>query len=333
MELPVLLIPALAVIFGLILLVWSADRFVDGAAATAFRLGMSPLLVGMVIVGFGTSAPELLVSALASRQGNPGLALGNAIGSNIGNLALILGITATVVPITVHSKLVRRELPILGLVTLLLYILLKDAHLSFWDGVVLLIAFVAVMAVSAVFSKEQEDPFEQEVINAVAGEGAKSLRMSVFWLVFGLVMLIASSRMLVWGAVEIALSLGVSDLVVGLTVVAVGTSLPELASTLVACRKGEHDLALGNIVGSNLFNTLAVIGLAAVIHPLEVEASVFVRDFPVMSFLTFVLFLTCIGFGGKQGRIQRWEGVLLLLAYFAYTLWVVRDAIILSVPV
>lgn len=324
------MIPAiLAVLFGLILLIWSADKFVDGAATTAYRLGMPPLLVGMVVVGFGTSAPEIVVSALASAQGNPGLALGNAIGSNISNIALILGITALITPILVHSNIVRRELPVLGVVSVLAALLLLDHDLSRMDGVILLLSFAVVMGWSIfTATRKGRDPLHGEFSEKLE-EPSMTLSKGLFWLIVGLVVLIASSRLLVWGAVEIAVALGVSDLVVGLTVVAIGTSLPELASSIAATRKNEHDIALGNIIGSNLFNTLCVIGLAGVIHPIDVEHEVLVRDLPVMGGLTLLLFFACFGIRGR-GRVNRPEGALLTLVYIGYTVWVVMSALALK---
>jgi cation:H+ antiporter len=314
-----------AVVVGLVVLVWSADRFVEGAACTSYRAGMSPLLVGMIVVGFGTSAPELVVSAIASYQGNPGLALGNAIGSNISNIALILGLTALLVPVAVHSNMVRKELPQLGVVTLLLWLLLLDGQLARWNGVVLLVTFFVVMTASALrSSRSQEAPLSGEVLEGIDPERL-SLRMAIFWLVVGLVILILSSRAVVWGAVGIAQTLGVSDVIIGLTVVAVGTSLPELASTLAAARKGEHDLAIGNIVGSNLFNTLAVVGIAAVVHPLEIERVLLTRDIPVMVIMTVALFVVCLKVSGLS-RISRIEGGALVLAYVGYTIWIILAA-------
>ena len=263
----------IAVIFGLALLVWSADRFVEGSASTARHFGMPPLLIGMVIVGFGTSAPEMVVSALAASQGNPGIALGNAYGSNITNIALILGITALISPIAVHSQVLRKELPILAVVTALAAWQLWDGEITRLDAIVLLAVFGGLMAWTIWQGlRKKEDALGSEM------EQELDVRRAVFWLVVGLALLIVSSRILVWGAVEIAHGFGVSDLIIGLTIVAVGTSLPELASSIIAARKGEHDIALGNILGSNLFNTLAVVGIAGTIHPLAVGPEVFNRD-------------------------------------------------------
>ena len=294
-----------ALIAGLVLLVWSADRFVEGSASTARHFGMPPLLIGMVIVGFGTSAPEMVVSALASIDGNAGIALGNAYGSNICNIALILGVSALINPIMVHSTVLRKELPILTLVTILTVVLLADLDLSRLDAVVLLLVFAGLMAWTIYQGlKRKTDTLAKEVESETA-EKAMPLKRAVFWLVAGLLLLIASSRILVWGAVEIAHIFGVSDMIIGLTIIAVGTSLPELASSVIAARKGEHDIALGNILGSNLFNTLAVVGIAGTIHPFAVEPETLSRDMVVMGALTISLFLIGYGFRGRQGRINR----------------------------
>ena len=303
---------------GLALLVWSADRFVEGAAVTARHFGMPPLLIGMVIVGFGTSAPEMVVSALAAIQGNPGIALGNAYGSNITNIALILGLTALISPILVHSQVLRKELPILTAVTGLAIWQLWDGSLSRFEAVTLLAVFFALMAWT-IFEgmRNQADALSQDMQVELETKSTP-LRSAIFWLVVGLVLLMISSRILVWSAVEIAQTFGVSDLIIGLTVVAIGTSLPELASSVIAARKGEHDIALGNILGSNLFNTLAVVGIAGVIHPMSVGHEVLNRDISVMSLLTLSLFIFGYGFKAK-GTINRWEGATLLVSYFAYT--------------
>ncbi|MFH1134958.1 MAG: calcium/sodium antiporter [Pseudomonadota bacterium] len=309
----------LALVLGLVVLVWSADRFVDGSAVAARHFGVPPLLIGMVIVGFGTSAPEMLVSALAAWQGNPGLALGNAYGSNITNIAFILGLTALISPVAVHSRVLRKELPILTAVSLLAAFQLRNGDLSRLDAIVLLGVFTGLMAWT-VFQglKNRSDALGVEMDRELAGVEAKPLSRALFRLASGLVLLIAASRALVWGAVEIAHAFGVGDLVIGLTIVALGTSLPELASSAAAALKKEHDIALGNILGSNLFNTLAVVGLAGAIHPMSTPPEVFHRDIPVMIVLTISLFVFGYGFRGP-GRINRFEGALLMAAYFGYT--------------
>ena len=314
----------IAVILGLAMLVWSADRFVEGSAATARHFGMPPLLIGMVVVGFGTSAPEMVVSALAAWQGKSGIALGNAYGSNITNIALILGVTALISPIAVHSQVLRKELPILTAVTALAAWQLSDGVITRADAALLLAVFAGLMAWTIWQGlRQQNDALGSEIEQELAVH-AMPVRRAVFCLALGLILLIISSRILVWGAVEIAEGLGVSDLIIGLTVVAVGTSLPELASSIIAARRGEHDIALGNILGSNLFNTLAVVGVAAAIQPLSVGAEVLDRDMLVMAALTLSLF--AIGYGWRQsgGRISRSKGGLLLAAYLAYTAYLIN---------
>ena len=323
-----MLLALLAVLTGLAVLVWSADRFVGGAASVAHYFAMPPLLIGMVIVGFGTSAPEMLVSVLASLQNNPGIALGNAYGSNITNIALILGLTALISPIVVHSQILRKELPILTVVTAFAAWQLRDGILSRTDAFVLLGIFAALMiwAVRESLGKKS-DTLADDMEAALAS--SMPIKKAVFWLVTGLLLLIASSRALVWGAVEIARSFGVSDLLIGLTIVAVGTSLPELASSVVAARKNEHDIALGNIIGSNLFNTLAVVGMAGSISPMAAGFEVLHRDVLVMGLLTLSLFVLGYAFR-RPGRINRVEGALLLAAYIGYTAYLVSTAFMMK---
>ncbi|GAA0548629.1 calcium/sodium antiporter [Rheinheimera aquimaris] len=307
-----------ALIAGLALLVWSADRFVDGAAATARYAGMPPLLIGMLIVGFGTSAPEMVVSAMAASDGNPALALGNAYGSNITNIALILGLVALLSPIAVHSQVLKKELPILMLVTVFAGWQMFDHQLSSLDAWCLLGVFFVLIAWSVYQGmKSPQDALATEM-NEELTQSSMTLKQAIIWLLVGLVLLIVASRMLVYGAVFIAQSLGVSDLVIGLTVVAIGTSLPELASSLIAIKKGEHDIALGNVIGSNLFNTLAVVGIAAAIEPMAVDAVVLTRDWTLMAVLTAALFVMGYGYK-KQGRINRLEGAALLAVFIGYT--------------
>lgn len=313
----------IAVIFGLVLLVLGADRFVEGSASTARHVGMPPLLIGIVVVGFGTSAPEMAVSALAASQGNPGIALGNAYGSNITNIALILGVTALINPIAVHSQVLRKELPILTLVTGLAAWQVWDGGITRFDAIVLLTVFGGLMAWTIWQGlRGKEDALGSEMEQEL-GSRAMPIHHAVFWLVVGLALLIVSSRILVWGAVEIAHGFGISDLIIGLTIVAVSTSLPEFASSIIAARKGEHDIALGNILGSNLFNTLAVVGIAGVIQPMAVEPEVFSRDLLVMAVLTLSLFGIGYGFRGP-GRINRIEGAVLLACYLGYNFYLTR---------
>lgn len=322
-----MILPILAVVLGLVVLVISSDRFVDGAAATARHFGMPSLLIGMVIVGFGTSAPELVVSVLSAIQGNAGIAIGNAYGSNIANIALILGFTALLSPVQVSSKILKKELPILTLVTLLSFFLLYDLNISLFDAGLLLLC-IALLMVWSIFNglKKEPDTLADTIDEAVPEP--ISMRRAVLYLIFGLLFLILSSRLLVWGAIEIAQFFGVSDLVIGLTIVAVGTSLPELASSILAAKKGEHDIAMGNVIGSNLFNSTAVVGVAGAISPFEIESLVLKRDMATMLILTVSLFIIGYGFRkNRQGRVNRFEGAALLSMYIAYTILLMRTAV------
>ncbi|MGU3812829.1 calcium/sodium antiporter [Vibrio diabolicus] len=322
-----MLLATLAIMAGFVLLVWSADKFVEGAAASANYAGMPPLLIGMLVVGFGTSAPEMVVSAMAAMEGNSALALGNAIGSNIVNITLILGITAIIAPIAVHSSIIRKELPILLLVTLAIGAMLWNQHISMLEAWILIGGFILLISWSIWSAlRAKGDNFEQEIDDELSSR-SMSLKSSIFWLITGLVLLIISSRILVWGAVEIAQQLGVSDLLIGLTIVALGTSLPELAASIVAARKGEHDIAVGNVVGSNMFNSLAVIGIAGTIEPIvNIGAEVFWRDWSSMLFVTGLLLLTAVRFD-KSKTISRIEGTVLLSCYLGYNGYLVYGAL------
>lgn len=320
-----MLLPITAIIVGLLLLIWSADRFVDGAAATARHFGMPQLLIGIVIIGFGTSAPEMIVSALSALNGNPGIALGNAYGSNITNIGLILGLTALVLPLAVNSQVLKQELPVLIFATALSAFLIMDGDVLRLDAWILLGIFFIYMGWTIWTGlSNRDDSLVHDVKEELQEQEYMSLAKALMWVVIGLALLIGSSQLLVWGAVKIAHYFGVSDLVVGLTIVAVGTSLPELASSIVAARKNEVDLAVGNIIGSNLFNTLAVVGLAGAIAPMQIEQEVFTRDMPVMSVLTVLLLV--FGFG-KKGQINRIKGLILLLAYIGYNFYLFKTAI------
>jgi len=311
-----------ALIAGLVLLLWSADKFVDGGAASAKHLGVPTLLIGILIIGFGTSAPEMLVSLIAALDGNPQLALGNAFGSNITNIALIIGATAVVAPIVVHSRIISKELPLVLIITLASGWMVYDGVLSFLEGSLLLLGFGMLIFWSIYGGlKARADSFSCEVDRDIQ-EHEMGLKESLFWLFAGIVLLIASSKLLVWGAVGIATALGVSDLVIGLTIVALGTSLPELSSCIVAVKKKEYDLALGNIVGSNMFNILAVIGISATIAPMHnLPEAVFYRDWIIMFTLTITLFFMAYRFGAKKKIITRFDGILLLGGYAAYSFY------------
>lgn len=311
---------------GLVLLILGAERFVHGAAATARNFGIAPLLIGLTVVAFATSAPEVLVSVVAASRGEPGLAIGNAIGSNIVNIGLVLGMTAIVRPIKLESATLRREMPALLAVTLLVVSLFLDARLTNIDGYVMLTGLVIVMIWLARLGSRSaaNDPikkdFEAEIPDDV------SMKSAVLWVVVGLSALLLGAGWLVTGAMGIAQTLGVSEVVIGITIVAFGTSLPELAVSLISVLKGEYGLAIGNIVGSNIFNLLAVIGIAAAIEPMTLHPSVLSLHIFVMVAFTLVLFAMTYDYDGKA-RLSRLEGVALLAAFIAYDSYVIMQNI------
>jgi len=312
-----MLVNYLAILAGFILLIWSADRFIVGAAATARNFDVPPLIIGLTIVGFGTSAPEMMVAGFAAYNGSPALAIGNALGSNIANITLVLGIAALIVPLDVHSRIIKKELPILLLATLMALALLRDGTLERLDGFILLGLLVLLMwwITRQGIRNQSEDALTDEYIEELPGQMSTS--HALFWLIAGLVLLTVSSKILVWGAVNVATDLGVSELVIGLTIIAIGTSLPELAASITGALKNEHDIAIGNVVGSNLFNTLGVLAIPGLIHPATLAEGVLERDLPVVLLLTILLFVMAYGFR-TEGRINRIEGGLLLSAFFAY---------------
>lgn len=312
-----LLLFGAAVLGGLVALVWSAGLFVDGAASLAKLWGMPPLLIGMVIVGFGTSMPELTVSALSAAAGSPAIALGNAVGSNIVNIGLILGLTALIKPVAVGSTIVRRELPVLLGVSALGGLFFLDGELSRLESGAYLGLFAAIMGLTIWTAlRGKGDELEADYAESLS-EKHMGPAKAAWATIAGLGILVLSSRALVWGAVGIARGLGVGELLIGLTIVAVGTSLPELASSIAAARKGEHDLALGNIIGSNFFNVLAVIGFAGLIRPIEADKAALARDWGVMLGMTVALLVMAMGIK-RPGRINRFEGAALILLYAVY---------------
>jgi len=305
------------IIAGFVVLLWAADRFVLGASAIARNLGVAPLVIGMTIVGFGTSAPEILISVVSSLEGNPGLAIGNALGSNITNIALVLGFTSLIVPMTVKSDTLKREYPILLAVTLGSLVLLMDGNFSRIDGIILISAmFVIIYTITMIALRSRKtDPIVHEFEEEMPAK--MSTAKASFWFTIGLILLLVGSKLLVLGAVNIAEALGVSDVIIGLTIVAIGTSLPELAATLMSAWKKEHDIAIGNIIGSNMFNLLAVLGIPGAIKPGPVPEGILERDFPVMIALTIMLFAMSYGFR-RDGRINRIEGGVLFACFIGY---------------
>ncbi|MCW8930146.1 MAG: calcium/sodium antiporter [Gammaproteobacteria bacterium] len=331
-----MLISGIAILCGFALLIWSADRFVMGASGIALNLGVSPLVIGLTIVGFGTSAPEMIVSGVAAYEGTPNLAVGNALGSNITNIALVLGVTALVSPLMVHSNILKREYPIMFMIMILAWGLLWDGELSPTDGYVLILGMFALMifiTIMGLREKKQNngmDPLDEEFCEEIPK--GMSTATAFLWLLIGLVILLISSRMLVWGAVNIAHEFHVSELVIGLTIVAIGTSLPELAASITSALKGEHEIAIGNIIGSNMFNLLGVLGIPGIMTgalfntSIQLDPSVLNRDYPVMIALSVLLFVFAYGFKGK-GKINRLEGGILLLCYIGYMIVIYQQSI------
>jgi cation:H+ antiporter len=317
-----MLVNSLLVIAGLALLIWGADRFVHGAAATARNLGVAPLLVGLTVVAFATSAPEILVSVVAALQQEPGLAFGNAIGSNIVNIGLVLGMTAMIRPIKLESATLQREMPALLAVSLLTVSLFLDTFLSRVDGLVMLTGLVIVMVWLARLGLRsgERDPLALDYAAEIPSD--VSMPMAIVWLVVGLGTLLIGAELLVDGAIGIAKLLGVSEVVIGITIVAFGTSLPELAVSLASALKKEYGLAIGNIVGSNIFNLLAVIGVAATIHPAALAPTVLSLHMFVMVAFTLVLFAMTYDYDGKS-QLSRLEGLALFTAFIAYDGYVI----------
>ncbi|ARD43988.1 calcium/sodium antiporter [Colwellia sp. PAMC 21821] len=314
-------IQILILLLSLVILVWSADKFVFGASALARNLGISPMIIGLTIVAMGSSAPEMMIAATASLQGNPDTAIGNAIGSNITNIALVLGITALFHPLSVSSSTIKREIPLILIITAIATYMLANSNFSFNEGLILIIGFVLYIAtlLFVTLKRSKENPIDDKMVLEAEQEvpDGVSTKNSIIWLVVGIILLPLSASYLVDSSVFIAKAFGISDLVIGLTVIAIGTSLPELAASIMSIIKKEDDLALGNIIGSNIFNILAVLSLAGLISPGDIDNAAAVRDAPFMLATTFLLFLLCFSRGGKF-RITRAKGLLLLAVFFGY---------------
>lgn len=314
-----MLLESLAVVTGLILLGLGADRFVIGASALARHLDVAPLIIGLTIVGIATSMPEVLVSSLAAWQGRIDIAIGNAIGSNIANVALVLGVTALFLPIAIASHAVKREFLLMLAAALIAGLLLANLHLSRWDGVILIAGLIIslYLMVRMARGSQQDDPLFVETAREY--EHAINGRRACLYFLVGLLVLLGGAELLVQGAIGIAKAFGVSDLVIGLTIVAVGTSLPELAASVVSVFKKESGLAIGNIVGSNMFNMWAVLGIPALLQPGRFEAAVMTRDYPIM--LALCLVFAWLLFGRDNRAIGRTAGVVLFSCFCAYQAW------------
>lgn len=319
---PDLLFAWIAVIAGLAVLVWSADRFVAGSAAAASNLGISKLIIGLTIVSFGTSAPEILVAINAALNGIGDMAIGNAVGSNLANVGLVLGLTALVAPLPTQRHLLSNEILFLLGVTAVAGLVLWDLHIAIWEASLMLLAIIPIIYIMS--QRQQQDMSATEKAEEEDEIPQMSNQAAFMWFAIGLVLLIASSKSLVWGAEQIALDFGVSPLVIGLTLLAVGTSLPELAASIASALKGHHDIAIGNIIGSNLFNILAVMSTPALISSIEISPALLSRDYISMGIIT-ILLAAAIAWslrpGAPKNRIGRSMGVIFLGLYGAYYYW------------
>ena len=316
-----MLLAIAAVLCGLALLVYAADRFVFGASGLAYNFGISPLMVGLTIVAFGTSAPEIFVSGAAAFQNNPNLAIGNAIGSNIANVGLVLGITALVVPMTVYANIIQQQFPIMFLVMFISLAIFFNDYLGRAEAIILIILLFLFIFYTVINERKQTPVIDESSIDI----GAPKPIISVIWLIVGLVLLIVSSKILVWGAVDIAKKLGVSDLIIGLTIIAIGTSLPEVATSITSALKGKPDLAMGNVVGSNIFNLLAVTGTAGIISPTVINSDVMGRDVPVMFAITILMVILATPWRDNH-LLSRFSGGILLTGYISYLVYLIIQA-------
>lgn len=318
----------LVMIVGLSVLVYSADVFIDGASHLAKKFHVPKVIIGMFIIGVGTSAPEMVVSVLSAMEGSSGLALGNAYGSNVVNITLVLGLTAVISPLLIQPTVVKKDFIWLFAITALALWQLWDKQLSRFEGFILL--FVLFVLLTQQFIEARKSAKDSAA--ALAEEELSQLQeikipLALAKLTGGLIALIISSRLIVWGAVELAQLWGLSELIIGLTIVAIGTSLPELVSSVMAARRGEHEMALGNVIGSNIFNTLAVVGLASAISPFNIAPEILHRDIFVMVALTVLLFVLCLWALRNGGRMGRSAGAILTASFIAYTLWLLHDAL------
>ena len=318
-----LTLDVLLLVLGVGVLYFGAEWLVRGSARLAGSLGVSPIVVGLTIVSFGTSAPELVVCVVAAWGGNPDLAIGNVMGSNLANIGLILGLTSLVRPLDVHSRVIWREMPIMLIVTLALYPLAWDLELTAGDGMILLLALAGYLlfVFQSVGTETPDVIGEYEDFIKAAGEERSIVRTAdVALVLFGCAGLVLGGYCIVEGAVQVASALGISQVVIGLTVVAVGTSLPELATSLVAAARRESDIAVGNVIGSNIFNIAAILGTASIVEEMPVQSSVLSKELPALLVMSLLLFPVL-----RSGwRIRRWEGAILVGAYVAAGIFLLR---------
>ncbi|WP_299008524.1 calcium/sodium antiporter [uncultured Shewanella sp.] len=308
----------LSLLAGFLILTLGAEALVRGASAIALRLGVAPLIIGLTIVAFGTSAPELAVSLKAALAGNSGLAIGNVIGSNIANIGLILAITALIKPIRVESQMVKRDIPLMIMASMLFWWLLLDGELSLWDGALLASLLSIYLGYSYISSRKENNLCDNsELVN----QQPQHLMLSLLFVGTGIAMLVGGGILFVDGAITLAKHFGISEIVIGLTIVAIGTSMPELVTSVVAARKGHSDIAIGNVVGSNIFNILGILGVTAIIHPISAEGMKTI-DFSVM----LMLAVMTLPFAWTGYRIGRREGMILLIGYLCYIGYLVSNA-------
>ena len=315
-----MLVACLFVLIGFALLIYGADMFVEGAANIARQLGMPPLIIGLTIVGFATSAPEIIVGSVSAWQDKTSIAIGNALGSNITNVGLVLGLSILIIPITIASNTIKKEYGLMFAALIIALLVMVDGHLSRMDASILLVSLVISLAWIVWMAKQSSasDPLGSEFEHEYSDEAGKadSLGKASAKLLFGLIVLLIGAELLVRGGVSIAEYFGVPDLVIGLTIVAIGTSLPELAASIVSLKKDEADIAVGNIIGSNMFNMLAVLSIPAFINPDSFLPEVLSRDFPAMILLSLILGIMV--FASSKGKLTRLEGGVLLFCFITY---------------
>lgn len=324
-----LLFPIILVLLGFLLLIWSADLLVDNASVLADRLGVSAFLIGILIIGFGTSAPEMFVSAMAALEDKGNLALGNALGSNITNIGLVLGCAALIKPLNIAKNTCIKDIPMIIITGLIAVSLIAfDAELSRIDGVILLSVLFAYLFWTSKNAASTDiidftDKLHEHDLAKNAHPKAKSTIAALALSILSIVLLVTASKMLVHGAIEIAVYLNINELLIGLTIVAIGTSLPELAAAVAAARKSKHDMIIGNIIGSNVFNTLGVLGITGTIQTTNIELSAISRDFPMMFFLSILMLV----FALSKSQFSRPKGAILLISYLVYICYLAMVAI------
>lgn len=316
-----MLITILLFLAGLAILVAGAEALVRGSSALALRLGISPLVVGLTVVAFGTSSPELTVSVDSALRGSSSIALGNVIGSNIANIALILGLTALIQPMLVQRSLINAQIPVMIGISVLLWLLMLDQRLGFWDGALLFAGLLVYIYLSYRSSRDEEAATSVELLPGDVATLQDKVWFCILLIAIGLAALIGGGMMLVDAAVELARIFNIDETIIGLTIVAVGTSMPELATSVVAALRKQSDIALGNIVGSNIFNILGILGIASMITPLS-SVGFSQTDFAVMVAIAIILLPMCM----TRRKLDRMEGIILLAGYLAYMYYIWPEA-------